>query len=134
MRKKEELLNSQKTMKFVTQTVNEKATEVSYLVSYRIRQIQTFTTLNQFISEAEPLNDSLYVEFFEYLQDKRSSSETYFPEEQNTNFKSNLWVQNPFMKDIQKPNHMPNEMYESLLELSSDSSLKAVFTTQSLDR
>ncbi|KAK9703704.1 hypothetical protein QE152_g29169 [Popillia japonica] len=36
--KKEQLLESQKTMMLVTQTVNEKATEASYLVSYRIIQ------------------------------------------------------------------------------------------------
>ncbi|GFW65093.1 zinc finger BED domain-containing protein 5 [Trichonephila clavipes] len=36
--KKEQLLESQKTMMHVTQTINEKATEASYLVSYRIAQ------------------------------------------------------------------------------------------------
>ncbi|GFS72297.1 zinc finger BED domain-containing protein 5 [Trichonephila clavipes] len=38
VRKKEQLLESQKTMMHVTQTINEKATEASYLVSYRIAQ------------------------------------------------------------------------------------------------
>ena len=38
VRKKEQLLKSQKTMVHTTQTVNEKATEASYLVSYRIAQ------------------------------------------------------------------------------------------------
>ncbi|GBP06346.1 Zinc finger BED domain-containing protein 5 [Eumeta japonica] len=38
VRKKEQLLESQKNMMHVTQTINEKATEASYLVSYRIAQ------------------------------------------------------------------------------------------------
>ncbi|GFY14592.1 zinc finger BED domain-containing protein 5 [Trichonephila clavipes] len=38
VRKKEQLLESQKTMMHVTQTINENATEASYLVSYRIAQ------------------------------------------------------------------------------------------------
>ncbi|GFX79545.1 zinc finger BED domain-containing protein 5 [Trichonephila clavipes] len=38
VRKKEQLLESQKTMMHVNQTINEKATEASYLVSYRIAQ------------------------------------------------------------------------------------------------
>ncbi|GBP73642.1 Zinc finger BED domain-containing protein 5 [Eumeta japonica] len=37
-RKKKQLLESQKNMMHVTQTINEKATEASYLVSYRIAQ------------------------------------------------------------------------------------------------
>ncbi|XP_036219150.2 zinc finger BED domain-containing protein 5 [Bactrocera oleae] len=38
VRKKDQLLESQKNMMHVTQTFNEKATEASYLVSYRIAQ------------------------------------------------------------------------------------------------
>ncbi|CAG4996788.1 unnamed protein product [Parnassius apollo] len=38
VRKKEQLSESQKNMMHVTQTINEKATEASYLVSYRIAQ------------------------------------------------------------------------------------------------
>ncbi|GBP90657.1 Zinc finger BED domain-containing protein 5 [Eumeta japonica] len=38
VRNKEELLESQKSMMHVTQTINEKATEASYLFSYRIAQ------------------------------------------------------------------------------------------------
>lgn len=38
VRKKEQLLESQKNMMHITQTINEKATEASYLVSYRIAQ------------------------------------------------------------------------------------------------
>nr|XP_036227384.1 zinc finger BED domain-containing protein 5-like [Bactrocera oleae] len=38
VRKKDQLLESQKNMMHVTQTINEKATEASYLVSYRIAQ------------------------------------------------------------------------------------------------
>lgn len=38
IRKKEQLLESQKTIMHVTKTFNEKATEASYLVSYRIAQ------------------------------------------------------------------------------------------------
>ncbi|GBP63837.1 Zinc finger BED domain-containing protein 5 [Eumeta japonica] len=41
VRKKEQLLESQKNMMHVTQTINEKATEASYLVSYRIAQAGT---------------------------------------------------------------------------------------------
>ncbi|GBP49137.1 Zinc finger BED domain-containing protein 5 [Eumeta japonica] len=38
VRKKEQLLESQKNMMHVTQTINEKATEAPYLVSYRSAQ------------------------------------------------------------------------------------------------
>ncbi|GBP67529.1 Zinc finger BED domain-containing protein 5 [Eumeta japonica] len=38
VRKKEQLLESPKNMMHVTETINEKATEVSYLVSYRMAQ------------------------------------------------------------------------------------------------
>ncbi|GBP54132.1 Zinc finger BED domain-containing protein 5 [Eumeta japonica] len=38
VRKKEQLLKTQKNMMHVTQTINEKTTEASYLVSYRIAQ------------------------------------------------------------------------------------------------
>ncbi|GBP24763.1 Zinc finger BED domain-containing protein 5 [Eumeta japonica] len=38
VRKKEQLLESQKNMMHVTQTINEKVTEASYLVNYRISQ------------------------------------------------------------------------------------------------
>ncbi|GBP69491.1 Zinc finger BED domain-containing protein 5 [Eumeta japonica] len=43
--KKEQLLESQKNMMHVTQTINEKATEASYLVSYRIAQADGFKAM-----------------------------------------------------------------------------------------
>ncbi|GBP21752.1 Zinc finger BED domain-containing protein 5 [Eumeta japonica] len=44
VRKKEQLLESQKNMMHVTQTINEKTTEASYLVSYRIAQADRMRT------------------------------------------------------------------------------------------
>ncbi|GFU02895.1 zinc finger BED domain-containing protein 5 [Trichonephila clavipes] len=44
-RKKEQLLENQKTMMHVTQTIHEKATEASYLVSYRIAQADEAHTI-----------------------------------------------------------------------------------------
>ncbi|GBP43664.1 Zinc finger BED domain-containing protein 5 [Eumeta japonica] len=47
VRKKEQLLDSQKNMIRVTQTINEKATEASYLVSYRIAQAGEAHTITE---------------------------------------------------------------------------------------
>ncbi|GFT29735.1 zinc finger BED domain-containing protein 5 [Trichonephila clavipes] len=47
VRKKEQLLESQKTMMHVTQTINEKATEASYLVSFRIAQAGEAHTITE---------------------------------------------------------------------------------------
>ncbi|GFY07032.1 zinc finger BED domain-containing protein 5 [Trichonephila clavipes] len=47
VRKKEQLLESQKTMMHVTQTINEKATEASYLVSSRIAQAGEAHTITE---------------------------------------------------------------------------------------
>ncbi|GBP10789.1 Zinc finger BED domain-containing protein 5 [Eumeta japonica] len=45
VRKKEQLLESQKNMMRVTQTINEKATEALYLVSYRISKAEHLSTV-----------------------------------------------------------------------------------------
>ncbi|XP_056648733.1 zinc finger BED domain-containing protein 5-like [Diorhabda sublineata] len=47
--KKEQLLESQKTMMQVTQTINEKVTKASYLVNYRIAQEGEAHTISEIL-------------------------------------------------------------------------------------
>ncbi|GFY29359.1 multidrug resistance protein 2 [Trichonephila clavipes] len=64
--------------------------------------------------------DDVFEELVTYLTSMRTSFEKYFPEEQNTKMKLNSWIHNPFLPNLQKPESMSNEIYESLLEMSSD--------------
>ncbi|GFY02936.1 zinc finger BED domain-containing protein 5 [Trichonephila clavipes] len=64
--------------------------------------------------------DDAFEELVTDLTSMRASSEKYFPEEQNTKMKLNSWIHNPFLPNLQKPESMSNETYESLLEMSSD--------------
>ncbi|GFU34724.1 zinc finger BED domain-containing protein 5 [Trichonephila clavipes] len=60
VRKKEQLLESQKTMMHVTQTINEKATEASYLVSYRIAQAGEAHTIAENLIKPCVLDNKMY--------------------------------------------------------------------------
>lgn len=62
----------------------------------------------------------MFEEMVQYLTSMRASFEKYFPEEQNTKMKLNSWIHNPFLPNLQKPESISNEIYESLLEMSSD--------------
>ncbi|CAG4961657.1 unnamed protein product [Parnassius apollo] len=65
--KKEHLLESQKNMLHVTQTINEKATEASYLVSYRIAQAGEAHTI------AENLIKPCVSDITKYMLDEKSA-------------------------------------------------------------
>lgn len=71
----------------------------------------------------------VFEELIQYLTVMRASFETYFPEEQNTKMKMNSWIQNPFLPNLQKPESMSNEIYESFLEMASDTSMESLFKT-----
>ncbi|KAL3282463.1 hypothetical protein HHI36_005647 [Cryptolaemus montrouzieri] len=73
--------------------------------------------------------DSVFGELVQYLTSMLASFEKYFPEEQNTRIKLNLWIHNPLLTNLQKPQSMSNEIYESLLEISSDTSMKSLLTS-----
>ncbi|CAG4950849.1 unnamed protein product [Colias eurytheme] len=75
----------------------------------------------------------VFEELVQYLSSMRASFEKYFPEEQNTKMKLNSWIHNPFLPDLQKPESMSNEIYESLLEMSSDTSMESLFKTTPLN-
>ena len=62
-----QLLRSQKTMTYATQTVNEKATEASYLVSYRIAQAGEAHTI------AEKLIKPCVVDITQCMLDEKSA-------------------------------------------------------------
>ncbi|GBP28249.1 Zinc finger BED domain-containing protein 5 [Eumeta japonica] len=66
--------------------------------------------------------DDMFEELVQYLTSMRVSFEKYFPEEQNTKMKLNSWIHDRFLPNLQKPESMSNEIYESLLEMSSDTS------------
>ncbi|GFW09815.1 unconventional myosin ID [Trichonephila clavipes] len=76
--------------------------------------------------------DDVFEELVTYLTLMRTSFEKYFPEEQNTKMKLNSWIHNPFLPNLQKPESMSNEIYESLLEMSSDTSMESLFKTTPL--
>ncbi|GFV50476.1 zinc finger BED domain-containing protein 5 [Trichonephila clavipes] len=71
--------------------------------------------------------DDVFEELVTDLTSKRASFEKYFPEEQNTKMKLNSWIHNPSLPNLQKPESMSNEIYESLLEMSSDTRFRQVF-------
>lgn len=77
--------------------------------------------------------DDIFEELVQYLTAMRASFEMYFPEEQNTKIKINSWIQNPFLPNLQKPESMSNEIYESFLEMSSDTSMESLFKTMPLN-
>ncbi|GBP75474.1 Zinc finger BED domain-containing protein 5 [Eumeta japonica] len=63
----------------------------------------------------------------------RASFEKYLPEEQSTKIKLNSWIHNPFLPNLQKPESMSNEIYESLLEMSSPTSMESLSKTTPLN-
>ncbi|GBP09195.1 Zinc finger BED domain-containing protein 5 [Eumeta japonica] len=67
VRKKEQLLESQKNVMHVTQTINEKATEASYLVSYCIAQAGEAHTI------AENLIKPCVLDITKYMLDEKSA-------------------------------------------------------------
>ncbi|GFW65094.1 zinc finger BED domain-containing protein 5 [Trichonephila clavipes] len=99
------------------------------------REIESFTSLSEFVSDndSEMFQDDVFEELVTYLTSMRASFEKYFPEEQNTKMKLNSWIHNPFLPNLQKPECMSNEIYESLLEMSSDTSMEPLFKTTPLN-
>ncbi|GBP35274.1 Zinc finger BED domain-containing protein 5 [Eumeta japonica] len=72
VRKKEQLLESQKNMMHVTQTINEKATEASYLVSYRIEQAGEAHTI------AENLIKPCVLDITKNMLDEKSAKQSFY--------------------------------------------------------
>ena len=98
------------------------------------REIESFSLLSEFLSDTEMFqNETLFVELVQYLNDLRATFESYFPEEQNTKLKINSWIQNPFSSNLQKPENMSNQIYESFLEMTSDTSMESWLKTISLN-
>ena len=99
------------------------------------REVESFTSLSEFVSDndSEMCPDDVIEELVQYLTSMRASFEKYFPEEQNTKMKLNSWIHNPFLPNLQKPENMSNEIYESLLEMSSDTSMESLFKTTPLN-
>ncbi|GFS73616.1 zinc finger BED domain-containing protein 5 [Trichonephila clavipes] len=95
------------------------------------REIDSFTSLSEFVSDndSEMFQDDVFEELVTDLTSRRASFEKYFPEAQNTKMKLNSWIHNPFLPNLQKPESMSNEIYESLLEISSDTSMESLFKT-----
>ncbi|XP_057667215.1 zinc finger BED domain-containing protein 5-like [Diorhabda carinulata] len=92
-----------------------------FLICVSKREIESFTLLSEFVSvnDSEMFQDDVFEELVQYLTSMRESFEKYFPE-----LKLNSW---------QKPESMSNEIYESLLEMSSDKSMESLFKTTSLN-
>ncbi|GFW33091.1 zinc finger BED domain-containing protein 5 [Trichonephila clavipes] len=98
------------------------------------REIESFTSLSEFVSDndSEMFQDDAFEELVTDLTSMRASFEKYFPEVQNTKMKLNSWIHNPFIPNLQKPESMSNEIYESLLEMS-DTSMESLFKTTPLN-
>lgn len=99
------------------------------------KEIESFTLLSEFVSEndSEMFEDDVFEELLQYLSSMRASFEKYFPEEHNTTIKVNSWINNPFIPNLEKPENMSNEIYESLLEMSSDTSMESLYVTTPLN-
>lgn len=99
------------------------------------KEIESFSSLSEFVSDndSEMFQDDVFEELVQYLSSMRASFEKYFPEEQNTKMKLNSWIHNPFLPNLEKPESMSNEIYESLLEMSSDTSMESLFKTTPLN-
>ncbi|KAK9703705.1 hAT family C-terminal dimerization region [Popillia japonica] len=91
--------------------------------------MESFTSLSEFVSDndSEMFQDDVFEELVQYLTPMRASFEKYFPEEQKTKRNLNSWIYNPFLPNLQKPKSMSNEIYESRLEMSSDTSMESLF-------
>ncbi|KAK9695615.1 hypothetical protein QE152_g32448 [Popillia japonica] len=77
--------------------------------------------------------DDVFEGLVQYLTSMRASFEKYFPEEQKTKRKLNSCIRNRFLPNLQKPENMSNEIYESLLEMSSDTSMESLFKATPLN-
>ncbi|KAJ0183269.1 hypothetical protein K1T71_001245 [Dendrolimus kikuchii] len=99
------------------------------------REIESFTSLSEFVSDngSEMFQDDVFEELVQYLTSLRASFEKYFPEEQDTKMKLHSWIHNPFSPNLQMLENMSNEIYESLLEMSSDTSMESLFKTTPLN-
>ncbi|GFV85588.1 zinc finger BED domain-containing protein 5 [Trichonephila clavipes] len=99
------------------------------------REIESFTSLSELVSDndSEMFQDDVFEELVTYRTSMRASFEKYFLEEQNKKMKLNSWIHNPFLPNLQKPESMSNEIYESLLEMSSDTSMESLFKTTPLN-
>ncbi|GBP77285.1 Zinc finger BED domain-containing protein 5 [Eumeta japonica] len=99
------------------------------------RETESFTSLSEFVSDndSEMFQDDVFGELVQYLTWMRASFEKYFPDEQNTKMKFNSWIHNPFLPNLQMPESISNEIYESPLEMSSNTSMESLFKTTPLD-
>ncbi|GBP05108.1 Zinc finger BED domain-containing protein 5 [Eumeta japonica] len=77
--------------------------------------------------------DDVFEELVQYLTSMRASFEKYFPEEQNTKMKLNSWIHNPFFTQFAKVRKYVKRVYESLLEMSSETSMESLFKTTPLN-
>ena len=88
-----------------------------------------FTYLSELIEEyGENLPDTIASGIEDHLSSLTESVQEYFP---NLHSKTNFWVQNPF-KITEMPMELTASDYESLIELTSDSVLKAKFEEVSI--
>ncbi|XP_056633414.1 zinc finger BED domain-containing protein 5-like [Diorhabda sublineata] len=102
-----------------------------WIICVSKREIESFTLLSEFVSDNDL--DNVFEQLVQHLTSMRACFEKYFPEEENTKLKLNSWIHNPFLPTLQKPESMSNEIYESLLEMSSDTSMESLFKTTSLN-
>ncbi|KAK9692683.1 hypothetical protein QE152_g34994 [Popillia japonica] len=101
--------------------------------SIKKHDIDSFPTLKQFWEEDLEKNipDELFNEILQHLNDVPHSVIEYFPEEQENKLKQYEWVRNPF-EVTEQPTTLSATQYESLIDLTSESTLKTKFTKEPL--
>ena len=89
---------------------------------------ECFSTLHDYLVEiSDRLHENVREEITEHLQKLRESFVKYFSEDRT----NNTWINNPFQV-TEKPTNLSVSDYESLIEVTSDSSLKQRFEDESL--
>ena len=90
--------------------------------------LQMFPNLDEYMKEKD-VNRQIIGLVQQHLQSLKESFEHYYPKEEDPR-NGNMWIVNPFSSNIEESNLNVKEK-ESLIELSSDDSLKLQFNSSS---
>lgn len=92
-------------------------------------QTEVFETLHDFLKENElQLSSDVKLQISEHLKGLKSSFVRYFPKLDEGIY----WIQNPFSEEIFQSAQLDVAQKESLIEISTDSTLKSAFKKKPL--
>ena len=89
-----------------------------------------FPTLNEYLASADVNRKELLSIVSQHLKELANSFDHYFPEHEDPP-SGNLWINNPFIEDVNTCDLNPHEK-ESLIELCCDSTLLSRYKKESL--